>query len=101
VAVLTSWTALDESEPVDGARDLLGTGAIADRRTPSTTFTFLLNYQWDSRTLLSVILVDLPELRDRLALRGNRSLYSRIHHRLEIEPLLPEGHSFICWHRSP
>lgn len=31
MAVLTSWTALDESEPVDGARDLLGTGAIADK----------------------------------------------------------------------
>lgn len=31
MSVLTSWTALDESEPVDGSRDLLGTGAIADR----------------------------------------------------------------------
>jgi hypothetical protein len=31
VTVLTGWTALDESEPVDGSRDLLGTGAIADR----------------------------------------------------------------------
>lgn len=50
----------------------------------------LLNYQWDSRALLSVILVGLPELRDRLALRRNRSLYSRIHHRLEIEPLVPD-----------
>ena len=50
----------------------------------------LLNYQWDSRALLSVVLVGLPELRDRLALRRNRSLYSRLHHRLEIEPLLPD-----------
>jgi type II secretory pathway predicted ATPase ExeA len=50
----------------------------------------LLNYQWDSRALLSIILVGLPELRDRLALRRNRSLYSRIHHRLEIEPLVPD-----------
>jgi type II secretory pathway predicted ATPase ExeA len=49
----------------------------------------LLNYQWDSRALLSLVLVGLPELRDRLALRRNRSLYSRLHHRLEIEPLLP------------
>ena len=32
----------------------------------------------------------MPELRDRLALRRNRSLYSRIHHRFEIEPLVPE-----------
>lgn len=31
MSIFTSWTALDESEPVDGARDLLGTGAIADR----------------------------------------------------------------------
>jgi len=44
----------------------------------------LLNYAWDSRALLSLILVGLPELRERLALRRNRSLYSRIHHRLEI-----------------
>ncbi len=45
----------------------------------------LLNYQWDSRALLSLVLVGLPELRDRLALRRNRSLYSRLHHRLETE----------------
>jgi general secretion pathway protein A len=50
----------------------------------------LLNYQWDSRALLSLVLVGLPELRDRLALRRNRSLYSRLHHRLEIEPLTPD-----------
>jgi len=45
----------------------------------------LLNYQWDSRSLLSVVLVGLPELRDRLALRRNRSLYSRIHHRFALD----------------
>jgi general secretion pathway protein A len=50
----------------------------------------LLNYGWDSRALLSLILVGLPELRERLALRRNRSLYSRIHHRLEIPALTPE-----------
>lgn len=50
----------------------------------------LLNYAWDSRALLSLILVGLPELRERLALRRNRSLYSRIHHRLEIAALTPE-----------
>ena len=50
----------------------------------------LLNYQWDSRALLSLVLVGLPELADRLAMRRNRSLYSRIHHRLEIGPLTPE-----------
>lgn len=50
----------------------------------------LLNYEWDSRPLLSLILVGLPELSDRLALRRNRSLYSRLHHRLSVGPLLPE-----------
>lgn len=50
----------------------------------------LLNYHWDSRALLSLVLVGRPELRDRLALRRNRSLHSRLHHRLEIAPLSPE-----------
>lgn len=31
MSILTSWTAIDEHEATDGARDLLGTGAIADR----------------------------------------------------------------------
>lgn len=50
----------------------------------------LLNYEWDSRALLSLVLVGLPELQDRLALRRNRALYSRIHHRLAIGSLTPE-----------
>jgi len=50
----------------------------------------LLNYEWDSKPLLSLILVGLPELGDRLALRRNRSLCSRIHARLSIGPLLPD-----------
>jgi type II secretory pathway predicted ATPase ExeA len=47
----------------------------------------LLNYEWDSRALLSLILVGLPELEHRLTLRRNRSLSSRIHHRFTIAPL--------------
>ena len=47
----------------------------------------LLNYEWDSRALLSIILIGLPDLKDRLELRKNRSLYSRIHRRLTIEPM--------------
>jgi general secretion pathway protein A len=47
----------------------------------------LLNYQWDSRALLSLVLVGLPELDDRLGLRRNRSLYSRIHRRLNVDSL--------------
>ena len=50
----------------------------------------LLNYEWDSRALLSLVLVGLPELTDRLALRRNRSLYSRLHHRLELDALTPD-----------
>jgi general secretion pathway protein A len=47
----------------------------------------LLNYEWDSRALLSLILVGLPDLQDRLELRKNRSLYSRIDQRLTISPM--------------
>jgi len=50
----------------------------------------LLNYQWDSRALLSIVLVGLPELGDRLAMRRNRSLASRLHHRITIDALTPE-----------
>lgn len=45
----------------------------------------LLNYQWDSRALLSLVLVGLPELENQLERRRNRSLYSRIHHRFTIQ----------------
>jgi type II secretory pathway predicted ATPase ExeA len=44
----------------------------------------LLNYEWDSRALLSVILIGLPELEDRLALNSHKSLLSRLHARLRI-----------------
>jgi type II secretory pathway predicted ATPase ExeA len=50
----------------------------------------LMNYEWDSKPLLSLILVGLPELDDRLALRRNRSLYSRLGRRLSIDALTPE-----------
>jgi type II secretory pathway predicted ATPase ExeA len=50
----------------------------------------LLNYEWDSRALLSTVLVGLPELWHRLELRRNRSLYSRLYCRLAIGPALPE-----------
>lgn len=47
----------------------------------------LLNYEWDSRALLSLVLIGLPELLDRLELRRNRSLLSRIHRRFILTPL--------------
>lgn len=50
----------------------------------------LLNYQWDQRPLLSLVLIGLTELGDRLRLRRNRSLYSRLHHRFALGNLVPE-----------
>lgn len=50
----------------------------------------LLNYQWDSRALLSLVLVGLPDFEERLRLRRNRSLASRIHRRFALDPLGPE-----------
>ena len=50
----------------------------------------LCNFDWDSKPLLSLILVGLPELEERLRLRRNRSLYSRIHSRLSISSLEPD-----------
>jgi len=47
----------------------------------------LLNYHWDSQPLLSLILVGLPELEDRLALSTHKSLLSRLHSRLRIDPV--------------
>ena len=46
----------------------------------------LLNFSWDSKALLSVVMIGLPELWDQLELRRNRSLYSRLSTRLHITP---------------
>ena len=46
----------------------------------------LLNYEWDSRALLSVVLIGLPELDDRLASSVHKSLLSRLHTRIRISP---------------
>ena len=50
----------------------------------------LLNYDWDQKPLLSLVLIGLSDIQDRLCLRRNRSLYSRLHTRLTIDPLLPD-----------
>ncbi len=50
----------------------------------------LLNYEWDSRALLSLVLVGLSDFDDRLRIRRNRSLSSRLHRRLVLDPLTPE-----------
>ena len=50
----------------------------------------LLNYNWDSKPLLSLILIGLPDLEERLSMRRNRSLASRLTYRLPISPLGPD-----------
>ena len=50
----------------------------------------LLNYQWDSKSLLSLVLVGLPELEGRLSRLHHRSLFSRIHTRLRVNALTPD-----------
>ena len=59
----------------------------------------LSNYEWDSAPLLSIVLVGLPELRDRMRLRKNRSLYSRIHTRLHLGDAAPEDTFEYVEHR--
>ena len=46
----------------------------------------LLNYEWDSKALLSLVLVGLPELEQNLSRRAHRSLLTRIHHRVLLPP---------------
>jgi type II secretory pathway predicted ATPase ExeA len=46
----------------------------------------LMNYQWDAKALLSLVLVGLPELESSLSRRAHRSLLTRIHHRFLIPP---------------
>jgi type II secretory pathway predicted ATPase ExeA len=50
----------------------------------------LSNYSWDQKPLLSIVLVGLPDLRQRLALGIHRSLWSRIHCRVALEQARPE-----------
>lgn len=59
----------------------------------------LSNYAWDSAPLLSLVLVGLPELRDRMRLRKNRSLYSRIHCRLHLGDASPDDTYEYVAHR--
>lgn len=59
----------------------------------------LSNYEWDSAPLMTLILVGLPELHDRMRLRKNRSLYSRIHTRLHLGDATPEDTYEYVAHR--
>ncbi len=46
----------------------------------------LLNYEWDAKALLSLVLVGLPELEASLSRRAHRSVLTRIHHRFLLPP---------------
>lgn len=59
----------------------------------------MANYEWDSRALLSIILVGLPETKQRLALAKNRSLWSRIHTRVALPEATPGDTSEYIAHR--
>lgn len=50
----------------------------------------LTNFRWDSEPLLSLVLVGLPELHERLKLGVHRSLLSRIHTKVELPAGSPE-----------
>lgn len=59
----------------------------------------LANYEWDSRPLMTLILAGLPELWDRMLLRRNRSLWSRIHTRLRLAEPEPKDTVAYVAHR--
>jgi type II secretory pathway predicted ATPase ExeA len=59
----------------------------------------LLNYQWDAKALLSLVLVGLPELEASLGRRAHRSLLTRIHHRFLIPPATVDDTSEYVRHR--
>ncbi len=59
----------------------------------------LQNYAWDSRALLSLVLIGLPELKERLSRRRHRSLMSRLDRRVLVEPLVPEDTAAYLSHR--
>jgi general secretion pathway protein A len=50
----------------------------------------LLNYEWDAKALLSLVLVGLPELEQNLSRRTHRSLLTRIHRRFLLPPATVE-----------
>ena len=58
----------------------------------------LANYQWDQKPLLSLILVGLPDLRDRMVVRKNRSLWSRIHCRAHVpDPTVEDTAEYLAY----
>jgi type II secretory pathway predicted ATPase ExeA len=60
----------------------------------------LANYEWDAKALLSLVLVGLPELWERMMLKRNRSLWSRIHCRLSLGEPDPGDTAEYVRHRT-
>jgi len=54
------------------------------------TLHVLANFAWDSEPVVSIVLVGLPELGERLKLGVHRSLLTRIGHKIEIAAATPE-----------
>lgn len=59
----------------------------------------LANFDMDSRPLLSLVLVGLPELHDRLRLGVHRSLLTRIPVMVDIPPISPDATATYVRHR--
>lgn len=59
----------------------------------------LANFEWDREPLMSIVLVGLPELWRRLCVGVHRSLWSRIHCRIALEPAKPEDTNEYVAHR--
>jgi general secretion pathway protein A len=55
-----------------------------------STLHVLANFQWDAEPVVSLVLVGLPELADRLKLGIHRSLLTRIAHKIDIAPATPD-----------
>lgn len=59
----------------------------------------LANYEWDSRALLSLILVGLSDMHQRMNLARNRSLWSRIHTRVQLGEAMVDDTAEYLDHR--
>jgi type II secretory pathway predicted ATPase ExeA len=54
------------------------------------TLHVIANFDWDAEPIVSIVLIGLPELAERLKLGVHRSLLTRIGHKIEIAPATPE-----------
>lgn len=54
------------------------------------TLHMLANFEWDKEPIVSIVLVGLPELGDRLKIGVHRSLRTRIAHKIEVVPASAE-----------